>query len=912
MALNPPAATYRLQFGPGFGFEDARRVVPYLKALGVSHVYLSPVWTATPGSTHGYDVVDHASVNEHLGGLGGLYALWRTAEEHGLGLIFDIVPNHVGIANHPWWRDVLRFGPQSPYASWFDIDWEGQPQQQTGVLVYPVLGQPFGSALESGELSLEYDGAEIVVRYYESTFPIAPSSYPAVLGLPPPIDDEAGARDVVTILEALPRADPPAATILLERLAAQLARSPALGSWASDRADAFNGNPGDPQSFDRLDALLQQQHYRLAYWRVSAEEINYRRFFDINDLAAIRTENPAVFEATHALLAELIAAGVAAGLRVDHVDGLYDPGAYLNRLRQLANGGAPGEGRPIWVEKILAHEERLPSSWPVEGTTGYDFLAVAGGLFMDAGAEQAFGAIYEDFTGERVRYDDVAFGARRRIAGRSFAGEVRVLAMSLYRLAQQRRLARDNTLGALQDAIAALLSTMPVYRTYLDQGEPMPADAGLISSAAAEALRRDPNVTPEAMSFLVQVLLLDTGGESGEERARWVHFRRRFQQLSGPVMAKGVEDTTFFRFHRLLACNEVGADPGVFGTPAAAAHAWFAQRAIDWPRSLSATTTHDTKRSEDARMRLTALTWFTRAWHSEVRAWRRMNARHRGVLRGREVPDRNTEYYIYQSLVASWTGEASPRYVERMQSHAIKAAREAKLQTSWARVDEPYEELLRAFVAGVLRERKTHSFVRRLNEFVRVIEPIARLSMLGLLTLKATAPGIPDFYQGSEFALHTLTDPDNRGPVDFERASERLREEAAERPPAGDPAAKPWLTRMLLALRNAHPRLFIDGAYTAVEPGGDGAATLFAFERWSAEARCMVVLPHRLGEISTMGGRVRSPLWESTWIDLGGDRTWTDWLTGRQFEPGQQAPVSDLLAEFPVAVLLAAEEPHDE
>lgn len=910
MSLEFPVATYRLQLHRDFTFAHARQVVPYLKALGISHLYLSPIWAASPGSAHGYDVIDHARVNEELGGLAGLYDLWRAARDHDIGLILDIVPNHVGIASHPWWRDVLRHGPQSPYANWFDIDWTGQPQQETGVLVYPVLGQPFGSALEAGELTLGYDGSEIVVRYYNRTFPVAPRGYGTVLGLPPPLEDQERVGDLMAILDGLSNADPPAASLLVGRLADHLASSPTLRTWADERIESFNGQPGDPGSFDRLDLLLRQQHYRLAYWRVSAEEINYRRFFDINDLAAIRVEQEAVFEATHSLVRDLVGSGLVAGLRVDHVDGLYDPGAYLERLRQLADGG--GEQRHgIWVEKILARDEPLPESWPAEGTTGYDFLAMAGGLFIDPSAEQAFTAIYHDFTGEQLRFDDVAFAARRRVAGRSFAGEVRVLALHLYRLAQQRRLARDNTLGALQDAIATLLSTMPIYRTYLDRDEPMPGDAGLISSAAAEALRRDPNVTPEAVSFLVQVLLLDIGDGGPEERARWVHFRRRFQQLSGPVMAKGVEDTTFFRFHRLLACNEVGDDPGRFGVSAASAHEWFAGRAAAWPRSLSATTTHDTKRSEDARMRLAALTAVPRAWHREVRAWGRTNARHRRVVRGQEVPDRNTEYYLYQSLVASWTGSADAEYIDRIESHMLKAAREAKLQTSWTRVDELYEEALRAFVRGALSGRRALAFAQRLNTFVASIEPLARLDMLGLLALKATAPGIPDFFQGSEFPLHTLTDPDNRREVDFARAEALLRQGATERPGPLDPAAKTWLTRKLLELRQRSPALFTGGGYRPIHPAGALAANLFAFERHSDEARCITVFPHRPGAMVNASGQFRSAEWDETSIELPPAPGWTDWLTGRQFAGGEAVAASALLADFPVAVLLADGEPGD-
>ena len=901
-----PVATYRLQLHRDFDFEAARKAVPYLSELGVSHLYLSPIWAAAAGSMHGYDVVDHARVNEELGGIAGFYELSRTAREHGLGLVLDIVPNHVGISNHQWWRDVLRHGPRSPFAPYFDIDWQGQPEQATGVLVYPVLGQPFGGALESGELSLEYDGAEIVVRYYDRTFPVTPRCYREVLGLPPPEVVVGYEHEVVTILDGLKTAEPDAARLLLERLARCLADAPSLRSWFDERVRSLNGQTGAPETFDGLEALLRQQHYRLAYWPVSGEEVNYRRFFDINDLGAIRVEHEPVFEATHSLVREIVAAGLVSGLRVDHIDGLYDPGDYLRRLRDLVDDAAT-DRHWIWVEKIVARNESVPAHWPIDGTTGYDFLAIAGGLFIDPASVQPFTAIYHDFTGEPTTFADVAFAARRRVAGRSFAGEVNVLALQLYRLAQRRRLARDNTLGALREAIAGLLSSLPVYRTYLEHGEPMDADAELIRGAAADALHRDTNLTPESVAFLVQVLLLELGDDEAEERARWIHFRRRFQQLSGPVMAKGVEDTAFFRFHRMLACNEVGDDPARFGVPAAAAHDWFSEHATTWPRSLSTTTTHDTKRSEDARMRLAALTSVPRAWHREVRAWARMNARHHRTAGGQDVPDRNTEYYLYQTLIASWDGHPGEDYSGRIEAHMVKAAREAKLKTNWVRIDEGYEAALRQFVRTILDPRRSPAFVHRLDEFVSSIEPTARVNMLGLLALKVTAPGIPDFFQGSEFPLHTLTDPDNRQAVDFEQAQELFRDTIAGHPRPTDPRAKVWLTGRLLALRREHPGLYVHGAYRPVDSRGPAAANLFVFERHRAGERSVTALAHRSAQTFDSTGQFRSATEGITWVDLPTATGWTEWLTGRRFPGGAPVAASELLSEFPVAVLVADE-----
>ncbi|MGE0600262.1 MAG: malto-oligosyltrehalose synthase [Dehalococcoidia bacterium] len=897
MPVDSPVATYRLQLHPGFTFEAAAAVVPYLRRLGISHLYLSPIWAATPGSTHGYDVIDHARINEELGGLAGFYVLAQAARDNGMQIILDIVPNHVGIAHHPWWRDVLRYGPNSQYAPYFDIDWEGQPQQAAGVLVYPVLGQPFGSALEAGELTLEYDGSEIVVRYYDRTFPVAPKLYAATLGLPPLGEDPEPVREVIANLEALATASPQSSEILLGRLAETLSHSPMLLEWVGERIATYNGTPGVPDSFNQLEFLLQQQPYRLAYWRVSAEEINYRRFFDINDLAAVRIEHEPAFEATHSLVRELVAGGLVSGLRVDHVDGLYDPAGYLARL--AAFGGEPH----IWVEKILAPGEQLPAHWPIDGTSGYEFLAMAGGLFVDPAAEQAFTAIYEDFIGAHANFADISFAARRRVAGRSFAGEVNVLALNLYRLAQERRLARDNTLGALREAIAALLASMPVYRTYLEHDEPMPNDSLVIAQAAAEALRRDPNVTPEAMRFLAQVLNLELEESSEEERVRWVHFRRRFQQLSGPVMAKGVEDTSFFRYHRLLALNEVGDHPEHFGVRPEHAHVWFAKRAETWPRALSASTTHDTKRSEDARMRLAALTAHPRAWHREVRAWARTNRRHIATVDGVEVPDRNTEYYLYQTLLASWEGPPNKIYLERIEEHMIKASREAKVSTSWTRVDDAYEAALTGFIRAIFDRRRSPAFQKRVGEFVASIEPIARMNTLGLLALKATAPGIPDFYQGSEFALHTLTDPDNRRDVDFQAAEPRLRG-TDEMPAPTEAAAKPWLTLRLLALRREHPGHFLEASYEPIEVCGPTGRAFFAFQRVSAEVRTITVVLSRPGEVLGPDRTIAADSLVEAELELPGPGPWTEWLSGRRVH-GTTVRLSEYSTEFPVAVFIA-------
>ncbi len=914
----PLKATYRLQLGPTFTFEHAGAVVPYLAQLGVSHVYLSPIWQAFPGSTHGYDVIDHARINTELGGMAGFYTFAAIAHEHRLGIILDLVPNHVGIkgATHPWWRDVLRYGPQSPYAGYFDIDWIGQPQMPSGVLSCPVLGQPFGLALEAGEFRVAMLEDELVIRYHDATFPVAPASYASVFGLPTAEERElasdAALEECMNLLDAMKSAAPAEAEVERRRFSEILAREPALRAWCERRAEAFNGTVGDAHSFDRLEELMRLQPYRLVYWRVSAEETNYRRFFDINELAAIRVEDEAVFEATHRLVRELVHAGLVDGLRIDHVDGLYDPERYLRRLNDyLADGAPPDAVVPfIWVEKILADGETLPA-WPVAGTTGYDFAALAGRLQIDSAGEQPMTAIYDEFAGQHVDYGDVAFAARRRVAERSFAGEVNVLALQLYRLAQGHRQYRDNTLRSLREAIAALLSCFPVYRVYLQDGEPRPGDRSIVEGAAEEARKRDPNVTVEALDFLVDVILLEDDSLSDEERMRWVHFRRRFQQVSSPVMAKGVEDTTFFRHHRLLALNEVGSHPDHFGISPAEAHSRLHESASR-PHAMLATTTHDTKRSEDARARLAVLSEMPRAWRREVRAWARMNARSKRMASGFLVPGRSAEYAVYQALVASWDGPPDTAYRRRIEEHVVKSAREAKLQTSWATVNEGYESALVAFVRAILDRRRSMRFIERISAFVQLLEPARAANSLGLVALKSLAPGVPDFYQGAELPLFTLTDPDNRQPVDFARRIELIERPPLYAPVPIRPESKFWLTTQMLRLRGAFPELLSHATYTPVEAEGPEERRIFAFQRTLGRESILLALLRTAAPLLNGSGCVRAEPLQGTTVELPGSAVWRRWLpaTNERCLLRGKVTATELFDGFPVSILVREPDDH--
>ncbi len=907
--VSTPLATYRLQLTPSFTLTDAANVVPYIAGLGVSHLYLSPIFAAAPGSEHGYDVLDHSRVNEELGGVAAFYTFRRAAEQCGLGIILDIVPNHVGLAGgaNRWWRDVMRYGRASEYAPYFDIDWDGQAYLPAGLLVYPILGKSFGEALEAGEMTVGFEDGEIQVHYFEHAFPIAPQTYPMVIGLPPPslaTNEPSAPGALAEIVDALGRATAADCPAALNRLSDLAAAEPVIRAFVAEQAAALNGQPGEPASFDRLEQVLGAQPYRLASWRVSAEEINYRRFFDINDLAAIRVEHQPVFDDVHRLVKELADGGFVDGLRVDHVDGLYDPQSYLARLDNLLNGHSvtPSDRRPIYVEKILAWDERLPEHWATAGTTGYDALARFDRIFADAHGEEALTDIYAAFTGRPQDFGEVAFAARRRTVERTFAGELNVLATHLHRLAQRGRRTRDITLRAHHDAIAAFVACLPVYRMYLDDGQPRGIDDGIIHRTAADASAHDPNAPTDALEFLCEVLLLQGVEGHPEEHERRVHFRRRLQQLSSPVMAKGMEDTAFYRYNRLLSLNEVGASPGQFGASLAELHEWFGERARVWPHALSATTTHDTKRSEDARARLNVLSELPREWRREVRAWARLNARFVSTGDGWRAPDPNLEYYYYQTLLAAWEGPPTTAFRQRIATHMTKAMREAKERTAWTRVNESFEEGVQAFVRATLDGRRSRRFIERVQRFSDRMAPAAAANSLGMLTLKATAPGIPDFYQGSERVLITLTDPDNRSPVEYP-ASEVLTGDDgfdATAPLAGQKFA---LMRALLGLRARRRDLFARGAYVPIEVAGGRREHVFAFVRQRGSDRVLVVVPRLVATFAHGRTGIPREAWGDTTVHGPPSQTaWRHLLTGEEFSGGGSLSVGDLLGGAPVGV----------
>ncbi|HEY8495181.1 MAG TPA: malto-oligosyltrehalose synthase [Myxococcota bacterium] len=954
MSATVPCATYRLQLGRGFGFREAAALVPYLARLGISHFYCSPFLRARAGSTHGYDIIDHAALNPEIGDERDLAALVDALRAHGMAQILDFVPNHMGVAqaDNRWWLDLLEHGPASPFAAYFDVDWRPAKAGLRGKVLAPFLGRHYGAALEAGELRLAFDAeaGALWVAYHHHRFPLAPRSAARVLAsgreaLAAALGAEhstlAALDRVISDLEAAGapagsqrrRAASRARAERAKRdLAALVAAEPALGSWIEDTLTSWHGEPGQPASWRRLHRLLEAQHYRLAYWRTAADEINYRRFFDVNELAALRTERPEVFDAIHARVLGWLADGTLAGLRIDHVDGLYDPRAYCQRLRAAA-------GRPflLYVEKILAHHEHLREDWPVDGTTGYEFLALAGGLFVDPEGEAPLDELWRSVAPDAPSFDEEIHACRKLVLELLLAGELEVLARALDGLSESHWSTRDFTVNTLREALKEVMASFPVYRSYVDARGAAPEDRRDIDWAMAHARRRARDPEPSLFDWLHGVLTVDLAraGERRFPRGALVRLAMRFQQTTGPVTAKAVEDTAFYRHHRLVSLNEVGGDPRRFGTTPAAFHHANAERLRRWPASLLATSTHDTKRGEDVRLRIAALSELADEWRERVRRWTTWNRHARTPVDDAPAPAPDDEYFLYQILVGSWPSPdfAPPgkdadwvaNWRARLETYLVKALREAKRRTSWRNANPAYEEAALAFLRALLDTSRPNPFLDDLAGFVARVAPLAAVHALAQLTLKCVAPGVPDVYQGCELWDLSLADPDNRRPVDFAARAAALAALEAERErdaaaalaarldawPSGE--IKLALLARLLGWRRRHPEPFASGDYLPLAAEGRHADRVVAFARIGRSARVVVVAPRLIAPLLPPGGGLRIPpdAWGDTRLRLpeplaGGFR---DLLRDAPLAADARVPipVARLLAPLPVAVLVACD-----
>ncbi len=868
-------AAYRIQLRPGFGFDDLRIVLPYFRRLGISHLYLSPIMEARTGSPHGYDVTDHNRVRAELGGPEAFHRLLAAVRAQGLSLILDFVPNHEGVgAQNARWQDVLMFGPYSPYARYFDIDWDPlKPELQQKILL-PFLGSPYGDVLDRGEISLVYEGGRFSAAYHQHRFPLAPPTYAPVLEfLLDRLGTSDAARDLKAVCDAYgtlapdDRGNAGGLNRRLESMAGQLG----IGSIL----EGFRGEP--------LHGVLDRQFWRLSYWKTATHEVNYRRFFDNNDLVALRMEDPEVFRDVHRVLGQYATQDGVDGVRVDHIDGLLAPSAYLQQLKELGV-------RHVWVEKILARGETLLPQWPVEGTTGYEFLNDVLGVLTWPQGELPMDRIYRRFLrGAVVPYWVELYRSKRLVMETTLAGELFRLAYQLDRVSEADYHTRDFTFEALRIALAEVIAVFPRYRTYLP-GSPEEAEH-VVREAVHEARRRNPGRELSVYAFVEQVLLGKVGETVKAIADPWVG---RLQQYTAPVTAKGVEDTAFYRYFRLAALNEVGGGPDRWGVSQHAFHARARFRAHRYPRSLLATATHDHKRGEDTRMRLLVLAELPDAWQRTLRSLARVARRYRSA----SGPSRADEYLFYQTLVALWEGEESPALTQRMVVYMQKAAREAKLRTSWLDPDPEYEAALARFVRGVLGDPRLAQAVQPL---AGVLARYGFANGLSQLVLKLTSPGVPDFYQGCELLDLSLVDPDNRRPVDFAKRA-RLLEELEPLLETPDLAriremvegtmerAKLFIMVRLLRFRQAHPGLFA-GSYWPLDAEGPGAEHLIACGREDNGDGLVVIAPRFFATLDQRGG------WEDTSVLLGerfANRRWTDVITGARLDASESLQVSSL------------------
>ncbi|MCI0483049.1 MAG: malto-oligosyltrehalose synthase [candidate division NC10 bacterium] len=951
-ALRVPVATYRLQFNRGFRFEHARALVPYLHKLGVTDLYASPLLRARPGSVHGYDVTDPTRLNPELGTDEEFEALGQELKQLGMSLLLDIVPNHMAASpENPWWMDFLENGPSSLYAPFFEIVWHPTSARgaMEGKVLIPVLGRPYGSVLENQELTLTLEERGFFIRYYEVKLPIDPGSYRPILSHRLGILEEAIRADnpafqgFLRLMDAIEQLPDRTATdpeeievrsregkVLKRRLWHLYDAHPAIKEFLDENVRIFNGTKGDPSSFDLLDALLADQTYWLAFWRVVTEKVNYRRFFDISDLIGIRVEDHRVFEATHALILHLAKEGKVAGLRVDHIDGLFDPLEYLRRLQDRIVPEAKGQKDPatfyVLVEKILMRDEPLPEDWPVCGTTGYDFLNAVNEVFVDPQGLKALDAIYARFVRTQMTFRDVVYQQKKRVVEELFAGELRALGHHLALLAEQYRHARYLSPKELVQALIEVTVCLPVYRTYIRGFEVPARDRPYIDRAVEEAKDRNPGVSTPVFDFLKRVLLLDLPTSLGVvEREAWLRFVMRWQQFTGPAIAKGLEDTACYIYHRLVSLNEVGGDPGTQRSSVETFHRHNAATLARTSHTLNATSTHDTKRSEDVRARINVLAELPQVWTRCVSRWSRWNRSKKRRVDGRPVPDPNEEMLLYQTLIGAWPlVEAEvPAFRERVKGYVVKAAREAKVHTSWISPQLGHEKALLAFVDAILRPSKGNKFLTDFLRFKGKIAFCGAFNSLGQVLLKITAPGVPDVYQGTELWDFSLVDPDNRRPVDFgirARMLEDLKQREAKDPLAlasdllarwADGRVKLFVTAKALNFRATHSEFFLNGDYLPLYASGKWKERVCAFARRSEEAWAVVAVPRLLTKlikpgVLPVGGRV----WGNGCLVLpqGAPGRWlnvlTDEATAVSFAMGRKIlPLKSIFRHFPVALL---------
>lgn len=973
-----PASVYRLQFNAQFTFEDAANLIPYLKKMGIHAIYASPYLEARPGSTHGYDIANPLRLNPEIGDEASFQKLTDALKTHGMGQMLDVVPNHMGIIgnNNPWWLDVLENGPGSAYADFFDINWSPKKSELKNKVLLPLLEDHFGKVLEQGKLQLIYEKGNFSIHYYLHRFPISPHTYPLILeqdigDLESQMSEEE--KDwheflsVITAFKNLPgrlERDPSKIAertreknVSQERLAALTQRSEAVRSFINKKMKIFNGQIGRPASFDLFEILINEQSYRLGYWNVASEEINYRRFFDINELVALRMEDERVFETYHRFIYQLILDGKIQGLRIDHPDGLYDPPSYFRRLqvkyllqRIKCEFGYSEEQFEIeqneikerldrilkekefaslssfliMVEKILDRKETLPEDWNVSGTVGYEYLTSMDGIFVRQDSKKDFDEIYENFIGTRIEFDQLMYEKKKFFGLVHMASEISTLAQQLDEISERNRHYRDFTLYNIIVAIREVIACFPVYRTYIspETQKVSERDEKYIHIAVEKAKRKTLALPHALYDFLRDILLLRLSQRTPEDERLYRHFILRFQQLTGPIMAKGLEDTAFYAYNRLISLNEVGGDPTHFGNSPSEFHKDNLERSKKWPANLLALSTHDTKRSEDVRMRIHALSEMPEEWKLQLQRWAQANQKHKTLIDTQMFPQENLEYYIYQSLLGVWPNEAMSAeayevFKERFWNSILKAAREAKTFTNWVNPNREYEEAVKKFVFSLLSQEEDNPFFKYFIPFQKRIARLGMLNSLSALTLKVGSPGVSDTYQGSELWNYSLVDPDNRRPVDYEIRSRYLNEMGEKTGHCVDPMEitqdyfkhwedgkiKLYLLSQGLQWRQKASDLLIFGDYVPLKVEGKQEKHLVAFLRRFGERFALVAaarLFHELLPEEEEDLIVLPQIWDDTRIllpaDIQGSISWKDLYTGKKLNPLNHSNETSILA----------------
>ncbi|MBW4466076.1 MAG: malto-oligosyltrehalose synthase [Pegethrix bostrychoides GSE-TBD4-15B] len=924
-----PLATYRIQFHAGFNFRAAQAIVPYLAELGISDLYASPIFTARTGSTHGYDVVNPGQINPELGGESEFAALSAELTQAGIGWIQDIVPNHMAFdSQNDMLVDVLENGPDSPFHNFFDIDWNHFYGGIKGRLLAPFLGRFYGDCLENGELQLRYDQEGLSVNYYNWRFPLRIETYSNVL-----------MYDLARLREQLGRNHPSFVKLLgalymlkyvpageesrerydqisfVKQMLWELWNdSPEVQQFIEENIQILNGEPGKPESYNLLDALLCDQFFRLSYWKVGNEELNYRRFFTVNELISLKVEDQAVFDTIHAYVFVLIREGKINGLRIDHIDGLYDPTEYIKRIRQQM------PDLYLVVEKILESNEDLPLNWSIQGTTGYDFMNKVNGLFCQQEHKAEFTNLYSQFIGSSTSCETLIDQNKRLIIGKHMTGDIDNLAHLLNDLSDRYRYASDFTMYGLKRALVEILALFPVYRTYISREGSRKADQEMLTRVIANAKENNSSFTNE-LYFIEKFMTLEFDEHlSAEDRDQWLHFIMRLQQYTGPLMAKGIEDTVMYVYNRLLSLNEVGSAPCEFGVSVEEFHAYNQSRAQQWPHAMNATATHDTKRGEDARARLNVLSELPQEWQQQIRHWSELNEPTKVLVNGRAMPDRNAEYFLYQTLLGAFPFDPAdyPQFIERVKDYIIKASREAKVYTSWQRSDQEYETAFLQFIDQICKPESI--FLEAFQSFQRKVQHYGIFNSLSQTLLKIASPGVPDFYQGAELWDLSLVDPDNRRPVDYEKRWNYLQAikssiendlpslmaELLQNPDDG--RIKLFLIYQVLKARRAQPDLFQRGSYESLTVVGSLKPHVVAFTRMLGNQQAMIIVPRLLTALIPVG---ELPLGEQVWHETRilqppvCSTVWQDAISGQVIQGEDTLWLKDILSQFPVALLLS-------